>query len=234
MPQKDMAAVSEKLTRAGDPGGLTVLDFVGLRIILAVAAVGVVYFLFGRNEPLLIQARNSFIALCAGFMLPKFWLNQKIKQRRTEIARALPDALDMLTIGVEAGLAFESALLRVGDQWDNALSQEFRRVVSEMRIGVPRNESLRRMADRAGVEDLSTFVAVLIQSNMLGVSIGQVLKTQADQMRLKRRQHAEEMAHAATVKIVMVLVFFILPALFIVILGPAVPRIIDSLSSVNF
>lgn len=233
LPQKDLAAVAEKLTRAGDPGGLTVLDFVGLRIILAVAAAGTVYLLLGRNEPLLGQVRNSFIALFAGFMLPKFWLDQKIKQRRTEIARALPDALDMLTIGVEAGLAFESALLRVGDQWNNALSQEFRRVVSEMRIGVPRNESLRRLADRVGVEDLSTFVAVLIQSNMLGVSIGQVLKTQADQMRLKRRQYAEEMAHAATVKIVVVLVFFILPALFIVILGPAIPRIMDSLSSVS-
>ena len=181
---------------------------------------------------MIIQARNGLIALFAGFMLPKFWLNQQIKKRRVEIQRALPDALDMLTIGVEAGLAFESALLRVGDQWNNALSQEFRRVVSEMRIGVSRNESLRRMADRVGVEDLSTFVAVLIQSNMLGVSISQVLKTQADQMRLKRRQYAEEMAHAATVKIVMVLVFFILPSLFIVILGPAIPRIMSTLSGV--
>lgn len=234
LSQKDMAAVSEKLSRAGDPGGLTVLDFVGLRIILAAGLAGLVYFLVSRNDPALIQVRNVFVALFAGFMLPKFWLSQKIKARRTEIARALPDALDMLTIGVEAGLAFESALLRVGDQWDNALSQEFRRVVSEMRIGVPRNESLRRMAERTDVEDLSTFVAVLIQSNMLGVSIGQVLKTQADQMRLKRRQYAEEMAHAATVKIVVVLVFFILPALFIVILGPAVPRIVEGLSQVDF
>lgn len=232
LPQKDIASLSEKLTRAGDPGGLTVLDFVGLRIILSVAAIGAVYMLFGHGEPLIVQVRNGVFALFAGFMLPKFWLSQQIKKRRVEIQRALPDALDMLTIGVEAGLAFESALLRVGDQWDNALSQEFRRVVSEMRIGVSRNESLRRMADRVGVEDLSTFVAVLIQSNMLGVSISQVLKTQADQMRLKRRQYAEEMAHAATVKIVMVLVFFILPSLFIVILGPAIPRIMNTLSGV--
>jgi tight adherence protein C len=233
MPQKDMASISEKLTRAGDPGGLTVLDFVGLRIILAAAAAALAFLLLSRNEPFLIQARNSLVALFLGFMLPKYWLSQKIKQRKTEIQRALPDALDMLTIGVEAGLAFESAMLRVGDQWDNALSQEFRRVVSEMRIGVSRNESLRRMADRVGVEDLSTFVAVLIQSNMLGVSIGQVLHTQADQMRLKRRQYAEEMAHAATVKIVVVLVFFILPSLFIVVLGPAAPRIINVLSSIT-
>ena len=233
LPQKDMAAVSEKLTRAGDPGGLTVLDFVGLRLLLAAAAAAAAFLLLSRNEPFLIQARNSLVALFVGFMLPKYWLSQKIKKRKTEIQRALPDALDMLTIGVEAGLAFESAMLRVGDQWDNALSQEFRRVVSEMRIGVSRNESLRRMADRVGVEDLSTFVAVLIQSNMLGVSIGQVLHTQADQMRLKRRQYAEEMAHAATVKIVVVLVFFILPSLFIVVLGPAVPRIVNVLTSIT-
>lgn len=230
LPQKDMAQLSLKLTQAGDPGGLTVLDFVGLRIILAAAAVGATILLLG-GESAFEYLRNSVIALLAGFMLPKFWLSQRIKKRKVEIARALPDALDMLTIGVEAGLAFESALLRVGDQWNNALSQEFRRVVSEMRIGVPRNEALRRMADRCGVEDLSTFVAVLIQSNSLGVSISQVLHTQADQMRLKRRQYAEEMAHAATVKIVVVLVFFILPALFIVVLGPTAPRIFDVLSN---
>lgn len=230
LPQKDMEELASKLSRAGDPGGLTVLDFVGLRIILAVAAAGVAWFLLGRDEGLYINLRNGAIAMLIGFMLPKFWLSNLIKKRRVEITRALPDALDMLTIGVEAGLAFESALLRVGDQWDNALSQEFRRVVSEMRVGVPRNESLRRMAERTQVEDLSTFVAVLIQSNMLGVSISQVLHTQADQMRLKRRQHAEELAHAATVKIVVVLVFLVLPSLFIVILGPAAPRIFDLLS----
>ena len=121
MPQKDMAELSQNLTRAGDPGGLTVLDFVGLRIILAAAAVAAAIFLLGGNS-MFDYVRNGLIAMLAGFMLPKLWLNQKIKKRKIEISRALPDALDMLTIGVEAGLAFESALLRVGDQWNNALS----------------------------------------------------------------------------------------------------------------
>lgn len=233
LPNRNLEKVNEVLLRAGSPGNLGPLDYVGLRIILG-AAAGVGYYVaMGHSEPILVAMRNAVVAVFAGYMLPKFWLSQKVKKRRTEIARALPDALDMLTIGVEAGLAFESALLRVGDQWNNALSQEFRRVVSEMRVGVPRNEALRRMADRNGVEDLSTFVAVLIQSNMLGVSIAQVLHTQADQMRIKRRQHAEEQAHSATVKIVVVLVFFILPSLFIVILGPAVPRIAKMLQSVT-
>jgi tight adherence protein C len=231
MPMRDLDKVGHQLSLAGNPGNLTPLDFVGLRLIVAALAVTGYYLVAGRNDDLIVLVRNSFFALAAGFMLPKFWLGQQIKKRRVAIGRALPDALDMLTIGVEAGLAFESALLRVGDQWDNELSQEFRRLVAEIRIGVPRNEALRHMADRCGVEDLRTFVAVLIQSNTLGVSIAQVLHTQADQMRLRRRQHAEEQAHGATVKIVLVLVLFIFPALFVVILGPTVPRIMATLSA---
>lgn len=230
MPTRDVDKIAQQLSLAGNPAGLTPLDFVGLRLILAAVLVGGYYFVMGRSDEPFILLRNSFFAVAAGFMLPKFWLSQKIKKRRTAIARSLPDALDMLTVGVEAGLAFESALLRVGDQWDNELAQEFRRLVAEIRVGVPRNEALRHMADRCGVEDLRTFVAVLIQSNMLGVSIAQVLHTQADQMRLRRRQHAEEQAHAATVKIVLVLVAFIFPALFVVILGPSVPRIMQMLT----
>jgi tight adherence protein C len=231
MPARDLDKVGQQLSLAGNPGNLAPLDFVGLRLILGALLVSGYYLYAGRSDDLVTLLRNSLIALAAGFMLPKFWLSQQIKKRRTAIGRALPDALDMLTIGVEAGLAFESALLRVGDQWDNELSQEFRHLVAEIRIGVPRNEALRHMADRCGVEDLRTFVAVLIQSNMLGVSIAQVLHTQADQMRLRRRQYAEEQAHAATVKIVLVLVAFIFPALFIVILGPIVPRMAAMFSS---
>ncbi len=231
MPARDLDKVGQQISLAGNPGNLTPLDFVGLRLIVAALLVGSYYLYAGGKDDLFTLLRNSFFALAAGFMLPKLWLSQQIKKRRTAIGRSLPDALDMLTIGVEAGLAFESALLRVGDQWDNELAQEFRRLVAEIRIGVPRNEALRHMADRCGVEDLRTFVAVLIQSNTLGVSIAQVLHTQADQMRLRRRQYAEEQAHAATVKIVLVMVAFIFPALFVVILGPTVPRIIEGLGA---
>lgn len=229
MPQKNIDKLNMMLIQAGNPGGLTAMDFVGIRFVLA-AAAGVGYFvMMGRTDPFLILIRNALIAVFVGFMLPKLWLSQRIKKRKVEIRRALPDALDMLTIGVEAGLAFESALLRVGEQWDNALTEEFRRAVSELRVGVPRNEALRHMAERNGVPELTTFIAVLIQSNMLGMSIAQVLHTQSEQMRLKRRQMAEEQAHSATVKIVLVLVLFIFPAMFIVILGPVVPEILTSL-----
>jgi tight adherence protein C len=137
--------------------------------------------------------------------------------------RALPDALDMMTIGVEAGLAFESAMLRVGDRWDNDLTREFRRAVAEMRMGTSRNEALQRMVERTGVQDLSTFVAVLIQSSQLGVSIAEVLHSQADQMRVKRRQRAEELARQAGIKMIFPLALCILPATMIVILGPTIP-----------
>jgi tight adherence protein C len=231
MPQKNIDKLNTMLIQAGNPSGLTAMDFVGIRFVLAIGAGAGYFLIMGRSDSFFVLIRNSAIALFIGFMLPKLWLSQRIKQRKVAVRRALPDALDMLTIGVEAGLAFESALLRVGEQWDNALTEEFRRTVSELRVGVPRNEALRHMAERNGVPELTTFIAVLIQSNMLGMSIAQVLHTQADQMRLKRRQMAEEQAHSATVKIVLVLVLFIFPAMFIVILGPVVPQMMESLQS---
>lgn len=231
LPQQNLDKITTTLIQAGSPGNLTAIDYVGLRVVIAMGAGAGYFLLFGYGDPLLVALRNAFIALFIGFMLPRLWLNQRIKKRKAEIRRALPDALDMLTIGVEAGLAFESAMLRVGEQWDNALTQEFRRAVSELRVGVPRNEALRHMAERNQVPELSTFIAVLIQSNTLGMSIAQVLHVQSDQMRLKRRQLAEEQAHGATVKIVLVLVLFIFPALFVVVLGPVVPVMMESLSS---
>ncbi len=138
----------------------------------------------------------------------------------------------MLTIGVEAGLAFEAALLRVGEKWDNPLTRELMRALAEMRVGTPRDEALRRMAERCGVPDLNTFVAVLIQSSQLGMSIADVLHAQAAEMRLKRRQRVEELARQAGVKMVFPLVLFILPALFIVGVGPAIPRIARVLGGV--
>ncbi len=126
----------------------------------------------------------------------------------------------MLTIGVEAGLAFESAMIRVGEKWDNVLTQEFRRAVAEMRVGMSREDALTRMAERCDVPELTTFVAVLVQSSQLGVSIAQVLHTQAADMRMKRRQRAEELARQAGIKMIIPLALFMLPALFVVILGP--------------
>ncbi|RIK34287.1 MAG: type II secretion system protein [Chloroflexi bacterium] len=225
MPKRSFEKTAHLLVLAGEPGGMSVLDFMGVRLLLAVALGGGYFLLLDDALPFFAALRNTVIISAVGLLLPQMWLRRRARSRQKEILRALPDALDMLTIGVEAGLAFESALLRVGEQWQNALSQEFRRVVREMRMGAPRNEALRRMVERTDVDELSTFVAVLVQSNQLGVSIAQVLHGQAEQMRIKRRQRAEEQARQAGVKIVLVLVFFIFPVMFIVIMGPTVPRI---------
>jgi len=233
VPSRGLEATRRMLLQAGQPFGLTVLDFWGLRV-LSVAVVGGGYFFFmrtGLSEGVLL--RNTLIAGVAGVFLPILWLRSAAERRMHEVQRALPDALDMLTIGVEAGLAFESALLQVSRKWDNALSRELRRTVAEMRVGTPRDAALQRLADRTGVPDLRTFVAVLIQSNQLGVSIAKVLHDQAAQMRVKRRQRAQELAQQASVKLVFPLVFLIFPTMFIVILGPSVPMILDIFKTMN-
>jgi tight adherence protein C len=132
-----------------------------------------------------------------------------------------------LVTGATSGLGFEAAMLRVSAQWDNALTRAFRRAVAEMRVGTPRAEALQRMADRTGVQELRSFVAVLNQSTQLGVSIVDVLRGQAADLRERRRQRAEEIARQASVKMLFPLVFLIFPAIFVVILGPAVPAFID-------
>ena len=222
-PKRNVETTREMLLQAGEPGGLTVLDFFGLRLLFVVLMGGGYYLLLAGGLPSATALRNALLAGALGFFVPLFWLRSRARRRMHEIQRALPDALDMLTIGVEAGLAFESALLRVGEKWHNALTHEFRRAVSEMQVGTSRNDALRRMAERSGVADVTTFVTVLIQSSQLGVSITQVLHSQAAQMRMRRRQRAEELARQASIKMVFPLVFLIFPAMFVVILGPAVP-----------
>ncbi len=224
LPKRNIEKTRKLLIYAGEPGALSVMDFMGLRMIGALAVGGGCFWFYARYQPMNILLVATGVAAFVGYMIPMYWLRGKAKRRQKEIRRALPDALDMLTIAVEAGLAFESGLLRVGEQWQNALSEEFRRVVGEMRMGVTRTAALERMVARTDVEELATFVAVLVQSTQLGVSIAQVLQTQAAQMRERRRQRAEEMARQASVKIVLVLVVFFFPVLFIVLLGPIAPQ----------
>ncbi len=231
-PLGNLARTQQLLIYAGEPFGMSALDFAGLRL-LAPVVLGGLAFLLLRRLPLNTMLPYLLLAIGLGYFLPYMWLRRRARRRQHEIARALPDALDMMTIGVEAGLGFESAMLKVGERWDNALSRELRRVVAEMRVGTPRDEALRRMAERTGVEGVRSFVTVLIQSTQLGVSIAQVLYTQADQERLRRRQRAEELARQAGGKMVFPLVIFIFPALFAVILGPMVPGILNAIQNIR-
>ncbi|MER3404898.1 MAG: type II secretion system protein, partial [Chloroflexota bacterium] len=158
--------------------------------------------------------------------LPQLWLRYKIRSRKEEILRELPDALDLLTISVHAGLGFDSALLEVTQKWNNELAREFDLVLQEMRLGMTRAEALRRLATRTGVQEVAIFVGAVLLSDSLGTSIADTLNVQARQMRIRRRQRAEELAHQAAVKMLFPMIFLIFPALGIVILGPAVPALL--------
>jgi tight adherence protein C len=233
-PSTQAEEIRRKLMVAGRPGNLSPADFMGIQLLLTIVGLVLGYF-YGRglsaNPRMLLLGPLAGAAL--GYMLPNFWLSSRVRQRQEAIQRALPDALDMLTICVEAGLAFESALKRVSEQWQGPLSDEFARLVSEMRLGVPRDQALRRFADRCGTPDVSSFVAVLVQADRMGTSIGQVLHSQAAQIRTLRRQRAEEKANKAPIKVLIAMLLFIFPALFVVILGPAVPKIVQTFSNMS-
>jgi tight adherence protein C len=215
------------LMLAGNPGNLTPAMFTGMRLVLMVGLFGMVALvgtLGGWAAGDLIKW--SGIAGGIGYLLPATWLGRQIKKRQKLILKALPDALDLLVISVTAGLGFDAALQRVAEKWDNELCTEFRRALSDIRLGTARHDAFRAMTVRCGVDDLATFVSAVIQADQLGVSMGKMLKIQADQLRLRRRQRAEEEAQKAPIKMLFPLVFLIFPSLFVVILGPAVPRLL--------
>lgn len=226
-PGQSAEATERNLERAGRPFGWSSTEFLGARGVCAILFAVLPFLILGLTGTPWMQ-RLLFTALGGGlgFFLPILWLRQRISSRQNNVRKSLPDALDLLTICVEAGLGFDAALSRVVEKWDNDLSLEFARVITEMRMGKLRREALRDMAERVDVSDITAFVAAIIQADQLGVSISKVLRVQSDQMRLRRRQRAEEEAHRATIKILFPLAFLIFPSLFIVLLGPAVPNLI--------
>jgi tight adherence protein C len=229
-PKQSAERLKQNLHQAGNPGGMTPAMFVGIRMLLAVVLGGIFVFVtFGSDTMNMLQKLlYSVIGFALGYMLPVFWLGQQIKKRKHNLVKSLPDALDLLTVCVEAGLGFDLALSRVTEKWDDELSREFRRVISDIRLGRTRRDALKDMADRCGVDDITTFVAAIIQAEQLGVSIAKILRIQADQMRVRRRQRAEEKAQQAPVKMLFPMVFLIFPALFVIILGPAVPKLLTA------
>jgi tight adherence protein C len=222
-PQRNVEEMRHKLDLAGNPNNWTPADLLGMRGMAAVITVVIIVIpLALLRTPIPQLLLFAGIGGILGFYLPVFWLNSKIRQRKHEIQKALPDALDLLTISVEAGLGFDAAMVKVTEKWDNELSRAFARVNAEIRLGKLRREALRDMANRTDVPDVSNFIAAVIQADQLGVSLAKVLRIQSDQMRVKRRQRAEEQAAQAPVKMMFPLVFLIFPSIFIVLLGPAV------------
>jgi tight adherence protein C len=228
-PGASLDRIRLKLNQAGNPSGLGPVEFIGLRYLLSGGLGGAMFLLFtvsgmGLKTAMMIAVVTGIL----GFIMPNIWIDRKIKARRQEITKSLPDAIDLLTISVESGLGFDPALQRVAEKWDNALTREFARVLSEMRIGKAKKEALREMAQRADEDGLTTFVSSVIQADTLGVPITQVLRIQSEAMRLRRRQIAEEKAQKAPLKMLFPMVFLIFPAFYVVILGPAVPQVIEA------
>lgn len=217
-PKQSAERLRLSLQQAGNPGNLQPLQFSGIRIGLAVILV-LVFGAITLSQGLEVVQVLMYTAIggAMGYLLPGIWLGQQMKKRKKNILKSLPDSLDLLCISVEAGLSFDQALGRVSEKWDNELCREFKRMLTDVRLGRARRDALRDMSARCGVEDVQTFVAAVIQAEQLGVSMSRILRIQSDQMRLRRRQRAEEEAHKAPIKMLFPMVFLIFPSLFVVI-----------------
>jgi tight adherence protein C len=231
-PAKGAERTRLNLAQAGNPNNMQVTEYMGVRVVVAIglAVLTALLSLFVFRVDLINVLLFSVAGLGLGYMAPVYWLGSKMKKRKKAILRSLPDAIDLLTICVEAGLAFDGAVQRLVDKEDNDIAREFRRFLNETRVGKPRRDALREMSARTGVPDVSQFIASIIQADQLGVSMSKVLRIQSDQMRIKRRQRAEEQAHRAPIIMIFPMVFLIFPAMYVVILGPSVHRFLAAFS----
>jgi tight adherence protein C len=233
-PQKVLLETTRKLELAGNPGRIDAATFLATRFIVPIIFDGFL-LLISRVSPTPWPFARLFIALLIfgllGFAFPQLWLTSKIQGRQHEIRKAMPDALDLLTICVEAGLSFDSAISKVSEKWENQLSLAFARVIREIQLGKLQREALRDMSDRLGIAEMTSFVAAVIQSQQLGVSMSKVLRIQSEQMRMKRRQRAEEEAHKAPVKMIFPMGILIFPSILIILLTPAIIQIVDVFGS---
>lgn len=230
LPNKQIAGLQHRLTMAGSPSGITTADFIGIKgwTTIIMGGVFALYVYAGGGEMTLITWLIGLVFVFIGFRLPDIWLSRQIRTRQLELTNSMPDALDMLTIAVEAGLSFEQSLGEIVSRWDNDLAKEFRRVLYEVGVGKSRREALEHLSERTAVPDIVSFVTAVNHSEELGTSLARVLNVQSQEMRIRRRQRAQEAANKVPIKILFPMVFLIFPAMFAVILGPAVPRIFNA------
>jgi tight adherence protein C len=230
-PQNAIQQTAHKLEMAGNPGGMDPTMFWALRVVGL--SLGAVLFFVATIAPegSFLEGRGLLVGIPAaamGFFLPELWLRGRISKRQTDVRKAMPDALDLLTICVEAGLGFDGAMSKVYEKWDNEVGRAFGRVIREIQLGKLRRDALKDMADRLGVAEMTSFIAAVIQSEQLGVSLAKVLRIQADQMRIKRRQIAEEAAHKAPIKMLIPMAILIFPSICIVLMTPAILMLMQS------
>ncbi|CUR60160.1 putative flp pilus assembly protein TadC [metagenome] len=230
------ADTAEKLTYrlnvAGNPPGWDANRIIGLKV-LGLGVFGGIGFLYiaGMGWPFVRMIIATALVAAFGYVLPNVLLFNAGQKREKLMRNALPDALDLLTVSVEAGLGFDAAVDRVARNTDGPLAAEFARLLQEMNIGVGRTDAMRAMAERTSLDDLKSFCLAMVQADSLGIPIGRVLRIQSGEMRTKRRQRAEEKAQQVPVRMMIPLVLFILPCLFLVIMGPAAIQIADTFGS---
>lgn len=230
-PQNALEDTSRKIELAGSPAGLEPTLFWASRFGAAIGIAALLLFIFSIGSIEWTWGRKLLLVgvfTLLGFYVPELLLNSRIRRRQDDIRKALPDALDLLTICVEAGLGFDGAMAKVNEKWDNELSLSFGRVLREIQLGKLRREAMRDMSDRIDIPEMTSFVAAIIQSEQLGVSMAKVLRIQADQMRIKRRQAAEEKAQQAPIKMLFPMGGLIFPSLMIILLGPAAVQLLRS------
>jgi tight adherence protein C len=225
---QSMNRVQRMMLSAGYQGEWPAVVFVVVQLALPLSVFALGVFLFGRGTAMIF----SGLAGAGAYMVPTFWLGQKIEQRRTEIRNGLPDAIDLLIVCIEAGSGIDQALARVGEELAIAypsLAREFDMICAEMRAGKPRMEAFKNFAERTKIDDVRSLVAMLVQTDRFGTSLGQALRTHAETSRTKRRQRAEEKAAKLGVKLLFPLVFCLFPAFYLVVLGPSMVRIFRQL-----
>jgi tight adherence protein C len=222
----------KRLAQAGNPGDMKVADWLGIKAIGTGVGAGVLFILFGVLAGNITQGLMlGLVGAGIGYIGPEFWLGGRVRARQKAILLGIPDALDLLTISVRAGLGFDAALGKVVEKMKGPLVDEFRRALAEVRVGKARREALRDIVPRTEVQPLTNFIGAIIQAEQLGVSISKVLQVQSEQLRIERRQRAEEQAAQAPIKMLFPLVGCIFPSLFVVILGPALILIMQNLGT---
>lgn len=231
-PSELVSSLGKKVAKAGKPGNLDVKGWINIQATLSAGLPIITLILFvrsGMSAGLLVVLIMAEVAL--GFVLPGFILGKMVAARQKSILNLLPDFIDLLTISVEAGLGFDAALLKVVEKKPGPLASEFERVLQEIKVGKQKRDALKDMAKRLDIQDLTAFINATVQAEQFGVGIANVLRIQAKQMRLKRKQRTQERAMKVPVKMMMPMVVFIFPTLFIVLLGPVVIKLIEQFSN---
>ncbi|MEN6315144.1 MAG: type II secretion system F family protein [Clostridiaceae bacterium] len=230
-PGEMLTNLEKKIVKAGNPANMEAKDWLSIQALMIVG-LPVLTLIIGRSSNM--SAGNLLMFIIAevalGFVLPGFILGKLLTARQKIILNSLPDVIDLLTVSVEAGLGFDGALLKVVDKKPGPLASEFDKVLQEIKVGRQKKDALKDMAERVDLQDFTAFVGAVVQADQFGVGIANVLKIQAEQMRQKRRQRAQEKAMKAPVKMLIPMVLFIFPTLFIVLLGPVAIQLIEQFS----